>query len=192
MPLHDAFVEDLYRRYLPTLQRFCVQYLLSWPRCLPYADDYVQETFVKALKCQAKLKKHPNPYGWLVVTCKNICNTAIRNDVIRCKITGTPISLENSNVDIPDPKDDILRWLCQEDDRERIKSLTDKLTSQEYAVFDAYFLDHLSLQETADRNGVTKNSVQGALQRIRQKAHYINFYIIFFIGQFILWFSRTT
>ena len=191
MPQQDMFMEELYRSYLPALQRFCTQYLLTWPRCLPYVDDYVQETFVKALKCQGRLRKHPNPYGWLVITCKNICNTAIRNDARRCRITGTPISIENDSVEIPDPKDDILRWLCQADDRERIKAITDKLTSQEHAVFDAYFVDHLSLQETAERNGVTKNSAQGSLQRIRQKARHINL-LLFCIGQFILWFSRTT
>lgn len=186
MPQQDAFIEELYRCYLPALQRYCTQYLLSWSRCLPYADDYVQETFVKALKCQNKLRNHPNPYGWLVVTCKNICNTAIRNDMSRSKITGTLISLENSNIEIPDPKDDILRWLCQVEDRRQIKALIDKLTPQEYAVFDTYFIDHLSLKETAKRNGISKNSAQGALQRIRHKAHHIIFSIIFFLGQFIL------
>ena len=93
--------------------------------------------------------------------------------------------------EIPDPQDDILRWLCQMDDRERIRSLTEKLTPQEYMVFQAYFFDNLSIKETAQKCGLTKNSVQGALQRIRQKARRSNTLIIFFITQFILWVLRT-
>lgn len=190
-PQQVPFVEDLYCSYLSALQQFCTQYLLSYPYCLGNVDDYVQETFVKALKCQNKLRKHPNPYGWLVVTCKNICNTEIRKDSRRRKIIGTPISINNNEIEVPDPQDDILRWLCQMDDRERIKSLTDKLTSQEYEVFQSYFFDHLSMKETAQKCGLTKNSVQGALQRIRQKARHSSTLIIFFIAQFILWFLRT-
>ncbi len=108
MSQQDAFIEELYRIYLPALQRFCTQYLLSWPRCLPYADDYVQDTFIKALKCQNQLKLHSNLYGCLIVACKNICNIEIRKNMHRCKITGIPISLDNQ-IEIPDPKEDILR-----------------------------------------------------------------------------------
>lgn len=190
-PQQASFVEDLYCNYLSALQQFCTQYLLSYPYCLGNVDDYVQETFIKALKCQDKLRKHPNPYGWLVITCKNICNTAIRNNSCRRKIIGIPNSMNSYEKEIPDPQDDILRWLCQMDDRERIRSLTEKLTPQEYMVFQAYFFDNLSIKETAQKCGLTKNSVQGALQRIRQKARRSNTLIIFFITQFILWVLRT-
>lgn len=184
MSQQDAFIEELYSSFLPSLQCFCHEYLFSWPRCLPYADDYVQETFIKALKCQNELKSHPNPYGWLVIACRNICITAVRNDMNRCRIMGIPVSLDN-NLEIPDPKDDILRWLSQTEDRQQIKALVDQLTPQESAVFDSYFIEHLSLKETAKRNEISPTAAQGALQRIRYKARCIIFSIIFFLGQFV-------
>lgn len=188
MSQQDAFIEELYCIYLPALQRFCIQYLLSWPRCLSYADDYVQDTFIKALKCQNQLKLHPNPYGWLIVACKNICNTEIRKDMRRCKITGIPISLDNQ-IEIPNPKDDTLCWLCQEEDRQQIKMLVAKLTPQEFTVTDVYFIEHLSLKETAKRNEMSPTVAQGALQRIRHKAHRIIFTTIFSWDSLICCFS---
>lgn len=66
--------------------------------------------------------------------------------------------------------------------------LVTKLTPQEFAVTDIYFIEHLSLKEIAKRNEMSPTVAQGALQRIRYKAHCIIFTTIFFLGQFDLLF----
>lgn len=61
--------------------------------------------------------------------------------------------------------------------------LVTKLTPQEFTVTDIYFIEHLSLKEIAKRNEMSPTVAQGALQRIRHKAHRIIFTTIFFLGQ---------
>jgi len=41
------------------------------------AEDILQETYYQAYRNVNILKEHPNPTGWLMLTCKNILNKHI-------------------------------------------------------------------------------------------------------------------
>lgn len=169
-----AFIEKLFSLYNEDLKRFCISYLRTRPELMNNADDFVQETFLQAIKCQKKLVDHVNVFGWLYLTCKKRCDSAIARYNRRKRILKQPVSLDTIP-ELSDPSDSIVQWLCQTDIKEKLHLLNDKLTPLERSVFDVYFLDHSSLKETSKRCGVSIDSVRGSIQRIRKKLIEINF-----------------
>lgn len=132
-------------------------------------DDVVQDVFLKALKHEKLLREHPNPYGWLALTCRNAVKSIVRRDIRRREILGKPIAVEEYE-DIAQQQDDIVRWMDKMQHEATLKWLRDSLTPLERQVYEAYFELDQSAAATADQLQVTVESVRGAVQRIRRKA----------------------
>lgn len=167
--MENDFVEHLYACYLVELQRFCALQFRHSPVYMSSVDDVVQDVFLKALKHETELRRHPNPYGWLALTCRNACKSIVRRDLRRREILGKPIPVEEHD-DIAQQQDDIVRWMDRMQHEETLSRLQASLSPLEQKVYDAYFVQDNSAQETADLLRVTVESVRGTVQRIRRKA----------------------
>lgn len=167
--MDNDFVEQLYENYLVELQRFCALQFRHSPTYMPIVDDVVQDVFLKALKHETLLRQHPNPYGWLALTCRNAVKSIVRRDIRRREILGKPVAVEEYE-DIAQQQDDIVRWMDKMQHEDTIRHLRERLTPLEHQVYEAYFEQDLSASDTADRLQVTVESVRGAVQRIRRKA----------------------
>lgn len=166
------FLEMLYNQYHKRLFSFCAWNLKKRPDLLHYADDYVQETFLDAIKHKTELMGSDNVAGWLYRNCKKRCDAAIKRYDRRRKILRYPVPIETVP-DLPDVSDAVIQWFCITETEETIQMLRERLTTLEYKVFNAYFLERLSLRATAARCDASVDSVRGAIQRIRKKANAI-------------------
>ena len=190
MENENAFVTELFEKYHDQLKRYCMRYVRYNARYYPLVDDCIQEAFYKAVLHQNDVMQSPNPYGWLAKCCENYLKSKYRQEKRRAEIIGRNVSYDECG-EVEDPKDDILRWLYSDEHHELLTGIYSLLTPAEKKIFRYYYRENLSLQETAEKVGVTPNSARGAVQRIRKKALKLKIPSIFvLIGQCILTFSR--
>ncbi len=162
-----AFLESLYEKYAASLFVYSFSMLKPLPDALWLAEECVQDTFVKALLMD-RLRNHPEPFGWLRITCRNITLSKKRKIKNRRRILGGPLS-GDSIYTAQDPADCIEEWILKNDLTDARETLLASLTDQELLVYQAYYERDLSLKDTAEILGLSGNSVRGALQRIKNK-----------------------
>ena len=167
--VNDQFIEELYRNYYEELHRYCAMQFHFAPAYMSTVDDIVQEVFIKAYCNRKELLAHDNKMGWLCITCRNMCRSIVRRDLRRKELTGIAVPLEECN-DYVQRLDDIMRWVEQQEDREVLDALRQKLTDTEALVYKAYYAEGQSDWEIAETLGMTHSAVRGVLQRIRNKA----------------------
>ncbi len=169
MSEQERLICELYNKYYALLKNYCISLFHYDPSLTALAEDCVQDAFYKALTHPEDILKAPNPCAWLVKCCKNNCYAVLRRKVLVRRLLGKPIPLEE-NTEIQDVTDSLIRWLCQYQAMEQLKELQASLTPLEKSVFDSYYLNNMSVAETAEYNGIAFYSVKGALDRIRSKA----------------------
>lgn len=169
MSEQERIICELYNKYYALLKNYCISIFHYNPSLTTLAEDCVQDAFYKALIHIEDIMKTPNPYAWLAKCCKNNCYAILRKKVLVRRLLGKSIPIEEST-DIPDVSDSLFRWLCQYQALEQLQELRTCLTSLEDTVFDTYYLNNMSVTETAEQNGIAFYSVKGALDRIRSKA----------------------
>ena len=67
----ERFLNELFINYHDALKKYCCVLIDSNNHYFITADECVQEAFVRAVKDYEKIKKSPNPFGWLALCCKN-------------------------------------------------------------------------------------------------------------------------
>ncbi len=157
--------ERLYGAYYDRVRKYARRFV-CWNRAwLPLADDCVQETFEKAMRQHEKLAGHPNPYGWLLRTCRNLLLDRLRRERGRSAAAGgakapqAAVTLE-----------DFQRWVSRLETLDGLKALLERLTEREREVYHAYFAMGRSAEETARERGISGGAVRAAVRRIRKKA----------------------
>lgn len=165
----ECLICELYNKYYGLLKNYCISLFHYDPSLITLAEDCVQDAFYKALTHPEDIMKAPNPCAWLVKCCKNNCYDVLRRKMLVRRRLGKLISLEE-NPNIPDVTDSLIRWLCQYQALEQLEELQACLTPLEKAVFGDYYVNDMSVFETAEHNGIAYYSVKGSLDRIRNKA----------------------
>lgn len=178
-PKNDA-VTDLYCRHYKIIYNHCLIMAGYEKRYISLIDDCIQEAFVVFLLDYDKLSTHPNHIGWLCTAAWNRLRTQIRKTNGHDQKIQEMGSLEQ--VVISDVDEALDRWIIRQEARSQIAAVHAILTAQERAVFRSYFVDDLSLAETARITGLSANSTRSAIERIRKRARQTeNFLVLFFI-----------
>lgn len=162
-------IETLYAKHLPALIRYCARMLHYDHRYLPLVEDLVQDVFLTALHHHEALVNHPNPYGWLVTACRYRCHDLLRQELRRSSSLGAPLPLEEAQT--PQSQEDVVQaWLHHLDSTQLLSSLHSKLSPMEQQVFETYYLEGNTLQQTSCELDLTTTAVSDAARRIRKKA----------------------
>ena len=190
MDTQDNLIEELFASYHDSLQHLCMNYFLYKPEYMHYVDDCIQDVFLAAWKKRSQLITHPNPYAWLANACKKQCAAIMRRKAIILKIFGSQKAFEEQHMSAQ-LQDDILYWITKNDLKQQIDLLRSRLTAAEDSTFTDYFVEGKTVPEISVERNCTQTSIYGTIQRIRKKSLKLDFLIVFIIGQFNFWLSRS-
>ncbi len=161
----DAAFGTLVEKYQESI------HALAWRKIkdFHYAEEIMQDTFLKAYKKLPTLKNHNQFAGWLHVIANRLCFDWIR------KQKPPMQSLENT------PPEEIAEYsfthymlerqaterneYCQE----LVQKLLEKLPENERTTITLYYLDEMSTKEIGEFMGVSVNTVTSRLQRARKR-----------------------
>ena len=122
-------------------------------------EDIIQEVFVEALRRYDVFSTHPNQIGWLYVTARH-------------KMQEYEKSCRRSRIVEGDIEEDFL-GIGERDEgylfSELYHSIQSVLTSEEMKRFKRYFLWGYTIEEMAEREGVTVNNMRVRITRLRRK-----------------------
>ena len=164
----SSLLEELYQKYYRTVYNHCLIMIRYQKRFADLIDDCVQEAFITFILSYSKLAKHPNHVGWLCNAAWNRMRSVIRRvrkDDKKLKILVNSMKNDTNQIE----------WAFEQlHSKEESLFYLDKiyrtLTDIERTVFDDYFLNNLSLNETAKKSDISRNSVRSAVDRIRKRA----------------------
>ena len=161
----DAAFSILVEKYQESI------HALAWRKIhdFHYAEEIMQDTFLKAYKKLPTLKNHNQFAGWLHVIAKRLCIDWVRRQ--------KPVmqSLENTH---PQEIDDssYTQYLSEQRMTEKteychelVQQLLEKLPENEREVVTLYYLDEMSTKEIGEVMGVSVNTITSRLQRARKR-----------------------
>ena len=119
------------------------------------ADDVVQNTFIKLLKCKKQFEDDEHVRNWLLRVAVNECNS-IWNSSWRKKV----VSLEESREEEP---------AFSTSEKSELYDLVMKLSPKYRQVVYLYYYEEFSVKEVAEVLRISETAVQTRLQRARQK-----------------------
>ena len=119
------------------------------------ADDVVQNTFIKLLKCKKQFEYDEHVRNWLLRVAVNECNS-IWNSSWRKKV----VSLEESREEEP---------AFSTSEKSELYDLVMKLSPKYRQVVYLYYYEEFSVKEVAEVLRISETAVQTRLQRARQK-----------------------
>ena len=144
---------------------------LAWRKIqdFHYAEEIMQDTFLKAYKKLPTLK-NPNQFaGWLHVIANRLCIDWIRKQkpVMQSLEATRQEEIENSSYTHHMSKQRVTERTeyCQE----LVKRLLEKLPENERAVVTLYYLDEMSTKEIGKFMGVSVNTITSRLRRARKR-----------------------
>ncbi|MDE0316981.1 MAG: RNA polymerase sigma factor [Candidatus Poribacteria bacterium] len=161
----DAAFSILVEKYQESI------HALAWGkiRDFHYAEEIMQDTFLKAYKKLPTLKK-PNQFaGWLHVIAKRLCIDWVRRQkpVMQSLENTHPQEIEESSY---------TQYLLEQRMTERaeychelVEQLLEKLPESERTVITLYYFDEMSAREIGEFMGVSVNTITSRLQRARKR-----------------------
>ena len=150
---------------------------LAWRKVqdFHYAEEIMQDTFLRAYKKLPTLK-NPNQFsGWLHVTANRLCIDWLRREkrmqsqkLVTQSLADTPAEeIEESAYThyMSEQRVTERAVYCQE----LVKKLLEKLPENERTVVTLYYLDEMSTKEIGEFMGVSVNTITSRLQRARKR-----------------------
>ncbi len=124
------------------------------------AEDILQETYYQAYRNVNILKEHPNPVGWLMLTCKNILkkHTARKKKDLDKTYIGDTEGLIN-NIPAVDDYD----WGYMEE----LKKI---LSDDTYYLLVKKYVEGYSVEELAKQLNITDGACKMRLKRAKKEA----------------------
>lgn len=161
-------IEELFNQYYQRLDRYCQRFVGYNHSYDSLVEDCIQEVFFELSNEIELLQNHPAIEGWIMMTCKHRLMTSLDKERRRNKHAA--FSIDDSYTDIPDPSPTLIdAWADQEEAKEGIARVLSILNNREQQIVQDYFIDHLPLQDIADKEGTTVSAVKSVIARIRQK-----------------------
>lgn len=165
----EAFIVGLYTSCHDLLEKMCYRLLDYDTSQADLVADCIQEAFLAADRHWRMLTRHPNPQGWLVTTCQNRLKDSLRRERTRRFRTAWSLD-EDSAPQVADAAGALDSWVDRAADQQAVEQVLRLLSPAEKQVMQGYFVDNLSMEEVADRQGSTLSAVKSAIFRIRSKA----------------------
>jgi len=144
---------------------------LAWRKLhdFHYAEEIMQDTFLKAYKKLSTLKDHDQFSGWIHVIAKHLCIDWIRKQkpVMQSLETTHPEEIGEASYTHHIAE----QWVTDRNEycQELVQKLLDKLPEEERAVVTHYYLDEMSTKEIGEFMGVSVNTITSRLQRARKR-----------------------
>ena len=168
---NDAAFSTLVEKYQKSI------HALAWRKIqdFHYAEEIMQDTFLKAYKKLPTLKNHNQFAGWLHVTANRLCIDWIRKQKRRQEQKLVMQSLEDTR---PEEIEESSythhiseQRMTESTERyhELVNRLLEKLPENERAVVTLYYLDEMSTKEISKFMGVSVNTITSRLQRARKR-----------------------
>jgi len=165
---HILFIK-LYNEYFDNLVLWCQSYVNFNSELKYYAEDWVHEAFVRAIKDKDTFITHENQYGWLVVACRHIADNAIQRRDVRRKHTTFSIDAPTAP-DVVDLKASIDRWVETEFAADTLNAILKTLTTQELDIYNEIFVNDAKEAEAAAKFDKPLSAIKATVRRIRRKA----------------------
>ena len=161
----DAAFSILVEKYQASI------HALAWGKIhdFHYAEEIMQDTFLKAYKNLPTLKNHNQFAGWIHVIANHLCIDWVRKQQPLIQ------SLEDTRLEEIDESSYTHHLSEQrvkektEYCRELVQQLLEKLPENERTVITLYYLDEMSTKEISEFMGVSVNTITSRLQRARKR-----------------------
>jgi len=129
------------------------------------AEEVLQDTFVRAYRHRASLRTDVSPVPWLYRVALNLCYSRLA----RRRLPEEPIG--DTTVELRDHAPEPAELIEREELRQSVRRGVAALPEKHQLVIVLYYLQGLSLQETAEalgiRLGTAKSRIHYALQSLR-------------------------
>ncbi len=144
---------------------------LAWRKIhdFHYAEEIMQDTFLKAYKKLPTLKNHNQFAGWIHVMADRLCIDWVRKQKpVMQSLEDTRLEeIEESSYThhLSEQRVTEKTEYCQE----LVQQLLEKLPENERTVITLYYLDEMSTKEICEFMGVSVNTITSRLQRARKR-----------------------
>ena len=112
------------------------------------SEDILQETYYQAYRNVNILKEHPNPIGWLILTCKNILNKHIAKNKKELDKT----------------------YIVATEDLINMEELKKILSDDTYYLLVKKYVEGYSVEELAKQLNITDGACKMRLKRAKKEA----------------------
>lgn len=181
-----AFLNDLAIRYSDVLMQYAMRFLNYQPHLRPLAQECVQETFLRAVRCVDALMSHENPVGWLKVVLKHLLLNRVGSARHRLEelcedVAAHPAALEQS------AQDALTQWETHRQLEEVLEVAHAILTTEEQRTLARHFFAGLTTAETALLESVPESTIRGRISRIRRKLkkYFPELCVLLLLGSYI-------
>ena len=144
---------------------------LAWRKVqdFHYAEEIMQDTFLRAYKKLPTLKNPDQFAGWLHVIANRLCIDWVRSQKsVMQSIEDTPVEeIEESSYTHHISEQRMTKRT--ERYHELVKKLLERLPENERAVVTLFYLDEMSTKEIGKFMGVSVNTITSRLQRARKR-----------------------
>lgn len=151
----EQYFNQLYTESYPLLKRY-----VFCKAAQNEAEDILQETYYYAYQNIHILIKHPNPMGWLMLTCKNIIYKHLQKN------------RKHSEYVVVGDCEDILQNVPTMDNYDSIylEELKNILSDDEYFLLVKKYVEGYSVEELAKQLNITDGACKMRLKRAKKAA----------------------
>lgn len=161
----DSAFQNLVEKYQESI------HTLAWRKIQDYhyAEEIMQDTFLKAYNKLPSLKNHNQFAGWIHVIANRLCTDWVRKhkpQIQSLDVTDKDeIELSSFKHHMTEQREIERNEYCQK----LVNKLLEKLPEKERNVLTLYYLDELSTKEISETIGVSVNTITSRLQRARKR-----------------------
>ncbi|MCG9128726.1 RNA polymerase sigma factor [Candidatus Poribacteria bacterium] len=161
----DSAFKILVERYQDSI------HTLAWRKIQDYhyAEEIMQDTFLKAYNKLPSLKNHTQFAGWIHVIADRLCTDWVRKykpEIQSLDVTDNDeIELSSFKHHMTEQREIERNEYCQK----LVNKLLEKLPEKERNVLILYYLDDMSTKEISETIGVSVNTITSRLQRARKR-----------------------
>lgn len=140
------------------------------------AEDILQETYYQAYQNIQVLMEHPNPIGWLLLTCKNIINKHLQK------------KRTQSEYMVFGDCEDILQNMPTKDNYDSVylEELKQILSDNQYFLLVKKYVEGYSVEELAKQLNITDGACKMRLKRAKKEARKkIGVFILLLLFSFV-------
>lgn len=166
---YTKWFDDVYTETYPTIRRCAFAFLKLYPDLKGEAEDLIQETYIRMFKMKDKLFMNDEVIKWLVVTLRNLVSNRVRvrgtaNKYSRWDIDRDQV-FENTYADPASSVDEIF----MNEEESALRKIADHIGEDKLELLQEYYIDKVSLQELARREGISTDAMKMRISRLRKK-----------------------
>ncbi|MCE3202450.1 RNA polymerase sigma factor [Paenibacillus sonchi] len=163
----DDFYQELCEKYFNNIYSYCNRLTQGQSELGDIVEECTQETFLEAYKQIEKLQNHPNIYGWLYVTARNLTNNRYRSMYIKRK--HEIILIDDLQI-VSNGEDELTACLEASYEIDELKEKVLKtLNNSEYELYHDYFINSKPISNLAEKYHISNTAVTTRIYRVKRK-----------------------